>query len=209
LSVRRRVALELGALAVSATLFLALVPQRPIFLDLGFALLALGLVALTARDTREHVWGTPSEPVADRVRRSTRPLLIATAAVVPIFAAWRIVIGGPFLTSTLFAALVLFVPWALLQQVLFQFYLLGRVRVLLAGAPRLVVSLVNGLFFGAVHLPDWDLVLVTIVAGITWSWYYLRDRCLLPIALSHAALGPTYFYWVRGQDLIQGWLALL
>jgi hypothetical protein len=40
-----------------------------------------------------------------------------------------------------------------------------------------------------------------------WSWYYLRDRQLLPIAFSHAVLGTTYFYWVRGQDLIREWLA--
>jgi hypothetical protein len=35
----------------------------------------------------------------------------------------------------------------------------------------------------------------------------MRDRQLLPIALSHAVLGTTYFYWVRDQDLIGHWLA--
>jgi len=50
---------------------------------------------------------------------------------------------------------------------------------------------------------------VTIVAGSAWSWYYLRDRSLLPIAFSHAVLGATSFYWVRGQDLVQGWLGAL
>ncbi|HEV8642637.1 MAG TPA: CPBP family intramembrane glutamic endopeptidase [Methylomirabilota bacterium] len=186
-----------------------LVPERPIFVDLGLALLALGLVALTARDTRERVWGAPFLSAADRVRHSTRHLLIGTAAVALLFAAWRIALGGQLLKPTLFAALVAFVPWALLQQALFQFYLLGRVRALLPGSPRLVVASVNGLFFGAVHLPAWDLTLVTIVAGSVWSWYYLRDRSLLPIALSHAVLGATYFYWVHGQDLVQRWLGAL
>jgi membrane protease YdiL (CAAX protease family) len=69
-----------------------------------------------------------------------------------------------------------------------------------------VVAGVNGVLFGAVHLPEWDLTLVTVVAGSVWSWYYLRDRYLAPIALSHAVLGTTYFYWVRGRDLVQGWL---
>jgi hypothetical protein len=82
-----------------------------------------------------------------------------------LFAAWRIARGGPLLKPTLLAAVVLFVPWALLQQALFQFYLLGRVRALLASAPGLLVAAVNGLFFGAVHLPKGDLTLVTIVAG--------------------------------------------
>jgi len=42
------VALELAALALGAAFFLAPVPEWPIFVDLGLALLALGLVALTA-----------------------------------------------------------------------------------------------------------------------------------------------------------------
>jgi hypothetical protein len=44
------------------------------------------------------------------------------------------------------------------------------------------------------------------VAGVVWSSFYLRDRFLPPIALSHAVLGTTYFYWVRGQDLLRGWM---
>lgn len=208
LSVRRRVALELGTLAVLGTLFLVLVPQRPILVDAGLALLALGLVALTARDTSERVWRPPLEPRADRLRRSAVHLLLGTATVVLLFAAWRILVGGPVLKRTLFVALILFVPWAFLQQALFQFYLLGRLRALLAGAPRLVVAMVNGVLFGAVHLPEWDVTLVTIVGGSAWSWYYLRDRSLVPIALSHAVLGTTYFYWVRGQDLVLAWLGI-
>jgi membrane protease YdiL (CAAX protease family) len=206
LSIRRRVGFELATLAVLTTLFLVLVPERPISVDLGLALLAVGVVALTARDTREHVWGAPLVPPGERLRHSTRHLLIGTAAVTLFFAASRIVRGGQLLEPTLFMAIVLFVPWALLQQALFQFYLLGRVRALLAGASPVVVAGVNGVLFGAVHLPEWDLTLVTVVAGSVWSWYYLRDRYLAPIALSHAVLGTTYFYWVRGRDLVQGWL---
>lgn len=194
---------------VLAALFLGLVPERPIVVDVGLALLALGVVALTATATREHVWDPPPLSHAERTHHSTRQLLIGTATVVLLFAAWRLARGGPLLTPTLLAALALFVPWALLQQALFQFYLLGRVRALLAGAPRLVPAAANGLLFGAVHLPDWDLTLVTVLAGGVWSWYYLRDRSLFPIALSHAVLGATYFYWVRGEDLVQRWLGAL
>jgi len=30
---------------------------------------------------------------------------------------------------------------------------------------------------------------------------YQRDRAVLPVALSHAVLGTTYFAWVRGREL--------
>ncbi len=195
-------------MALGATLFLVLVPERPISVDLGLAFLAAGLVALTARDTRERVWGTPFEPRADRFRHSTRHLLIGSAGVMLLFAAWPLWHGGPLLTPTLLVTLALFVPWALLQQALFQFYLLGRLRALLAGMPRFVVAALNGVLFSAVHLPEWDLALVTLVAGSVWSWYYLHDRCLVPIGLSHAALGAAYFYWVRGEDLVRRWLEI-
>jgi hypothetical protein len=207
-SLRYRVVVELGAVALGATLFLVLVPERPIAVDLGLAFLAAGLVALTAGYTRESVWGTPLHPRADRRRHSTRHLTIGTAGVMLLFAAWRVVHGGPLLTPTLLVTLALFAPWALLQQALFQFYLLGRVRALLAGTPQLVLAGLNGVLFSAVHLPAWDVALVTLIAGSVWSWYYLRDRCLVPIGLSHAVLGATYFYWVRGEDLARRWLEI-
>ena len=207
--VRRRIALELGVLAVLATLFLVLVPERPILVDAGLALLAVGLIALTAQETRERVWGAQPDAPAGRFRHAACHLLLGTAAVALLFAAWRIAVGGPLLKPTLFTAFVLFVPWALLQQTLFQFYLLGRLRALLVSTPPLVVATVNGLLFGGVHLPEWDVTLVTIVGGSAWSWYYLHDRRLVPIALSHAVLGTTYFCWVRGQDLVGGWLGAL
>ena len=205
MSIRARVIVELGALAVGASLFLVVVPRRPILVDLALALFALSLVAMTAQDTRDHVWGVPPRPFAERARHSTRHLSIATAAVLALFAAWRIARGGPLVTPGFVAALIAFVPWAYLQQALFQFYLLGRVRALVGNVPSLVVAVVNGLLFGVLHLPDWALVAVTIVAGGVWSWYYLHDRYLTPIALSHAVLGTAYFYWFRGHELAGRW----
>ena len=56
-----------------------------------------------------------------------------------------------------------------------------------------MVAVVNGLLFGVLHSPDWDLTVVTIVAGSVWSWYYLRDRYLPPITVSHAGARDDVF----------------
>jgi membrane protease YdiL (CAAX protease family) len=219
MTVRRRVACELAALALLTPLFLALVPERSIWLNLGLALLAGGLVLGLARDTRERVWTPPVGRAADRFRHSTRHMLYGTLGVCALFAAAGALIaydlGGDgdavlerLARPSMLLALAAFVPWALLQQMLFQFYLLGRLRALLPGAPPAGLAGLNGLLFGAVHLPDWDVALLTIVGGSVWSWYYQRDRCLVPIAISHATLGTAYFYWVRGQDLVGQWLAV-
>lgn len=54
---RRRAAVELLILGVLSSGFLALFPRRPIFVDLGLALFALGLVLLNANYTRAQFWG--------------------------------------------------------------------------------------------------------------------------------------------------------
>jgi membrane protease YdiL (CAAX protease family) len=66
----------------------------------------------------------------------------------------------------------------------------------------LLLSVFNGIAYGMVHAPNWDVVLVTILGGIFWSYSYHRDRYVLPIAISHAVLGSTYYYWLTGRDLI-------
>lgn len=210
--------LELAGLGALTALYLALVPVRPPAVDLGLTLLAVVVVLVTAGDTRRRIWGSPERPSAERLRHSATHLSIGTSITVVLFAAlgaarvwWAAEpvsrVAAHLLEPTLPAALALFIPWALLQQTLFQFYLLGRVRALWPAAPSLVLAAVNGIVYGAVHLPAWDVAGVTTIGGTVWSWYYLRDRQLLPIALSHAVLGTTYFYWVRDQELIGDWLA--
>jgi membrane protease YdiL (CAAX protease family) len=201
---RRRAALELGSLVVLSALFLTLVPRRPLCLDMALALGALGLVGLSARETRERFWGGPALAWHRRFRRSMGVMLALSLPAVLAFAVY----GSrgrtfPDALQLLFhpavaGTFVVFVPWALVQQTLFQFYLLGRLRQLLAVRAAIVLA---GLGYGAVHLPDGELALLTSAAGIVWSWAYERDRVLLPLALSHALLGTTYFAWVHGRTI--------
>jgi hypothetical protein len=47
------------------------------------------------------------------------------------------------------------------------------------------------------------VTVVTIIGGMFWSYSYHRDRYVLPIAVSHAVLGTTFYYWVLGKDLME------
>lgn len=219
MTVQRRVAGELAALALLTPLFLVLVPERSVWVNAGLALFAGSLVLGTARDTRERVWSPPAGPRAARLRHSTRHMLWGTVALSALFAAAGVLIAydsdrhwgealGRLGRPTMLLALPAFIPWALLQQMLFQFYLLGRLGALLPRAQPVRLSALNGLLFGAVHVPEWDVALLTMAGGAVWSWYYHRDRCLVPVAASHAVLGTAYFYWVRGEDLARRWLGL-
>jgi membrane protease YdiL (CAAX protease family) len=112
--------------------------------------------------------------------------------------------------------LCFYVAWALLQQTLFQFYLLGRLRALLPFASPMLLSTINGTAYGLVHLAGGAPLIqrslvtgVTIIGGICWSYSYYRDRYVLPLALSHALLGTTFYYWVIGRDIGGEWIASL
>ncbi len=205
----RRAALELGALAGLTGLYLGLLPRRPPGLDVALALVAVGLVAWQARAEL----AAPAAGGRGRDGRATRLLVGATMAVLVLFAlygAWvafgarqrwadvLVRLGRP----RFFLALALYVPWALVQQTLLQVYLLGRWRALLPAARPGGLAVLNGLAYGAVHLPEWDLALLTAIGGVAWSATYDRDRRLRPIACSHAALGAAFSYWVADRDLL-------
>jgi hypothetical protein len=110
-------------------------------------------------------------------------------------------------TWRLFPAISLYFPWALLQQTLFQFYLLGRLRVALPSKSPLPAIALTGIGYSLVHLPDWEVTVVTSLAGIFWSSLYYAFRVLSPLALSHAILGSTFYYWIYAEDLLGAWIS--
>lgn len=218
--VQRRAAVELLVLGVLTSGFLALFPRRPIVVDLGLALLALGLVLLSANDTRIHYWGHSLIEVgrADR-RQGILVTMMLTAAVILVWCLIGAVIGyrgadwpgvkARILHPYIPTAVLLYLPWAWLQQTLFQFYMLGRLRTLCPSLHPLAQSALNGLIFGLVHAPDPEIMLLAALGGTLWSWLYLRYRRLWPLAVSHALVGTTFYYWVYGYDLASRWSAFL
>ena len=217
-SLRHRILTELFALGVLTIVFLALFPKRPIYIDVLLALLALCLIASNARFTKNSVWAQfpPNEDLQTRARRS---YLLASAVTIPVILAFAVIglaLGfrqsgwdgawARFSNYHLPLAFVLYLPWALLQQFLFQFYLLGRLLTLFP-APVSVVA--TGMAYSLVHLPEIGITFVAAAAGIFWTFLYRRDRVLLPLGFSHALLGSTFYYWVYGHDLFMAWKELL
>lgn len=220
MSPQRRAACELLLLGLLATAFLLLVPRRPIYVDVGLGLFGLSLVFLTAPYTRTQVWSQwPLEVERAGWRRGVRVTLGLTTVALLAFLLMGAAIGYEgagwpgvavrILHPTLPLAFLLYLPWTWLQQALFQFYLLGRLRLLAPVRHPLVPSVLCGLLFGAVHLPDLGVASLTAFGGTVWSALYLRYRLLWPLAVSHALVGTTFYYWVAGQDLASRWSAFL
>ncbi len=220
MKVRGRVALELLTLATLTVTFLLLFPKRSLAVDVILALCALGLVGLNARYTREVIWARfPRGPSSGGLKQCMWATMAITFSAVLVFFIVGIVIGygnggweavvDRVLNWKLLVAICVYLPWALLQQTLFQFYLLGRLRALFPTVHPIGAATLNGVAYALVHLPDLWITMVTAFGGIFWSYMYNQYRLLLPLALSHAVLGSTFYYWVYGCDLAEAWSELI
>jgi membrane protease YdiL (CAAX protease family) len=215
-TVRQKVALELGILALLATAFLFLFPRRDPWLDIILAGFALLCILATARYTKNVIWAALPPPKSQHPFKDclTVTLWITLPTVLIFFLIGGIVAyhnaGWPAVVERIFdwKILVVFIAytgWALIQQTLFQFYLLGRLLALFPKTQPVWSILITGLGFSLVHLPDIWTALVTAIAGPIWTLIYYRYRRLLPLAVSHAALGTAFYYGICGHNLAQEW----
>lgn len=90
--------------------------------------------------------------------------------------------------------------WALIQQYLVCVVCTSRWK--LAARSDAVAIWFGALGFALLHTPNASLMLATFAGGLCWCTLYLRERALLPLALSHAAsamvlialLPPSWLY---------------
>jgi len=94
-----------------------------------------------------------------------------------------------------------YVFWGALQQLLFSSYFGTRFRKGFAPSrdpakrwrKRLWVSVLNGLFFGLIHINSWLLVGATWILGTFLSWVFMEDRNrnLIALGFVHGFLGSS------------------
>lgn len=217
-SLRARLATELGTAAVLAGAYVTLFSGRPRIVDVLLAAAAVGAIALDAKRSRRLWAAVPQKTGAQGPRarpdgrRAWREMLVFTAC-----AAFGLAAAGAVLAPAdeandllsrmtnwhLVPAILLYLPWAWVQQFVFQFYFLGRLLHLVPAAAAVALTAVA---FSAVHFPRYPVMAVTAIAGLVWALSYRRHRRVAPLAVSHAVLGPLLHYWVLGRDLLADWL---
>jgi len=207
---QRSVTLELSIIGALALLFVATVQVRPPYVDFTLAGAAVAVIVLSTRRS-QRLWALAPGPAAPGARAAWQLAGGFTVLSLVVLAGVGIVVahmtGKPwqarFLNWHMLLAAPLYVLWALLQQYIFQFYLLGRL--LQVVALRLAIP-IAACAFAAVHFPRWPVMVATLVAGSVWSFCYFRSRRLLPLVVSHALLGAALHYWVLDHDLLDAWL---
>lgn len=210
----RAIVLELLTVAALAAAFLVLFRARPGYVDVLLAIVAVAFILMGYRRS-VRLWSAQRLDADGEARLRGAAIaaggftLAALLVLLAIGLAIAYRAGGldavleRLSNPRIVGAVLLYLPWALLQQFVFQFYLLGRLLVLL---PVWGAVAITALAFSLVHFPRLPVMAVTLVAGAVWALIYRRYRSLLPLAISHALLGSALHYWVFGRDLLANWL---
>lgn len=200
LFLRRRFQVELLLLLVLTPLFLLVMPHK-MSVFVPAALLFLVYVLIDAHFTQPKIWQQrPPEPQA--LKRALQFTALITLPPFFMMLGLGIYLDHHILGPNLLQGMALYLAWALVQQTLFQVYLLGRLHVVFPRLGDSALATINGLAYALVHLPYLWVTLGTLSLGIVWTFLFIRYRKLWPLALSHAMLATAFYYWVMNRDLI-------
>ena len=102
--------------------------------------------------------------------------------------------------AALWATLLLYPIWGLVQQTLVQVFVARNLRRAPAPLGAMgVVIMVCAVLFALVHAPDVALMAATGVLGAAFTAIYLRWPNLWPLGFWHGWLGAFFYAWVLGR----------
>lgn len=104
---------------------------------------------------------------------------------------------GVRLPAHFFYTLALYPLWGLLQQLVFQSFVLENLRRLGLGLASIPLA---ALFYASVHWPSPFMLWATGLAGLGFSLIYYRYRNIIPLGVAHGVLGACLFYLYLGRD---------
>src|SRR5678815_903130 len=178
---------ELAAVIASVLLAVwVIVPLYPSnrFMMIPPAIAAIAIVVYSMRVRGESVRdvGVSNASFMPALRLLIIPLVVAV-----------VVFGGISLTTNTFRwetlqwyKLITLPAWGILQQFVLQGFVYRRIRSLVEN-PNHAIGL-TAILFSLVHLPNFPLMILTLAAGLVWTWVYSKAPNIIAIGISHGLM---------------------
>lgn len=126
------------------------------------------------------------------------PIGAWTALGAAVIAAWAWIAGGSLWRSDMAILLPLYPLYGVVQQLVFQGVFHRRLMEL--GRRGWMSVGCTAVLFSLVHVGDWRLVGLTLVAGVVWSALYERYPNVWLLGLSHGFLAALAYPWLLGSQ---------
>jgi membrane protease YdiL (CAAX protease family) len=185
-SQKRRIAWDLGELAVGLALILAVIwTPRPLQQWLYFIALGWFIVSIVLSF---ESWKAMGCSVAGFWRSSwVIGLALILAAIAAFFADSLHTLHHPAGAANWLKSFGGYTVFALIQQLLLQGYFLAR---LLRIVPRAnLAAVISATVFSLAHLPNPILTPLTLIWGFAACLVFIRSRNVYPLAIAHAIFG--------------------
>jgi len=157
-------------------------------------LLSYGWFVLRQRGETWRDYGVRGDNVLPAGKLVGAWTLVAAVGII----GWATLRETPLWRAELVVMLPLYPAWGLIQQFIFQ-GLLHRRLIRLLGV-RLLPLVATAAAFGLVHVDDWRLAALTMVAGLGWSYCYQREPNVWVLGLSHGMLGALAYPLLLGEN---------
>lgn len=107
------------------------------------------------------------------------------------------IFNGAYFPSHFFYTLILYPIWGIIQQLVFQGFILENFDRL--GLRYYAIPLA-AMAYAFVHWPSSFMLWATGIAGLGFSWIYYFNRNIIPIGIAHGILGACLYYLYFEKD---------
>ncbi|MGI9517392.1 MAG: CPBP family intramembrane glutamic endopeptidase [Pirellulaceae bacterium] len=197
---RNEAIVDLGVVGVCSALYIGVssfsLPIIPVIIVIVVILIAYDRLLLRRRDETPRDLGFR----CDNWQRAARWILLPALGLVVVIVFRAMVLGYVF-PAALWLLLPLYPLWGLIQQFVFQGIVLRRLLILIDS--HWIAIVITAIWFSLVHLPDWRVCLLTLTAGLYWSWVFLKCPNIWALGLSHGILAALTYPLVLGENPVE------
>ncbi len=197
---RNEAVVDLSVVGVCSALYIGVssfsLPIIPVIVVIVAILVAYDRLLLRHRNETPRDMGFR----IDNWREAALWILLPMLGLVVVIVVRAVTLGYVF-PPALWLLLPLYPLWGLTQQFIFQGIVLRRLLILIDH--RWIAIVLTAVWFSLVHLPDWRICLLTLAAGLYWSWVFLKCPNMWALGLSHGILAAVTYPLVLGENPVE------